>query len=300
MSIRKRIFEGTATALATPFKNGKVDFDSLERMIEFQIQNGVKALLFCGTTGEASTMPDKEHMSVIEFGIEKTKGRVPVIGNTGSNDTAHAIELSQLAEKAGADALLSVAPYYNKSTQRGLIAHFTAIANNVNLPILLYNVPTRTVVNIDAQTIIELAKIPNIVGVKECNVLQTAEVIQNTPEYFSVYSGCDDEILQFMAVGAKGLISVMSNIIPASAQFITQTFLNDEPTKARDEFYRIYPLIKALGLETNPIPIKKALEFMQLAGGDVRLPLVEMSEQGSAILYKEMKKLDLIQGEIND
>ncbi len=299
MTGKKRIFEGTATALATPFKNGKVDFDSLGRMIEFQIENGIQALLFCGTTGESSTMPDKEHMSVVEFGIEKAKGRVPIIANAGSNDTAHAIELSRLAEKAGADALLSVAPYYNKSTQRGLIAHFTTIAKSVELPIILYNVPARTVVNIDAPTIIELAKLPNILGVKECNITQTAEVVHNTPDDFSVYSGCDEEILQFMAMGASGLISVMSNIIPASAQLITESFLEGEPVKARDEYYRIYPLLKALGLETNPIPIKRGLEFMGLASGDVRLPLVEMSTQDSAVLYEEMKKLNLIPGGIN-
>jgi 4-hydroxy-tetrahydrodipicolinate synthase len=297
---RKVIFEGTATALATPFKNGKVDFESFGGMIDFQIENGVQALLFCGTTGESSTMPDGEHMSVTRFGIEKTNGRVPVIANTGSNDTAHAIELSRTAESAGADALLSVAPYYNKSTQRGLLAHFTAIAESVNLPVILYNVPSRTVVNIDAKTIIELSKLPNIVGVKECNISQMAEVIYNTPEDFSVYSGCDEEILQFMAMGARGLISVMSNIVPASAQLITEAFLKGDVDASRSEYYRIYPLLEALILETNPIPVKKALEFMGLAGGDVRLPLVEMSTENSAVLYEEMEKLNLIPGGKND
>lgn len=300
MPNRNIIFEGTATALATPFRNGKVDFESLGNMIDFQIDNGIRALLFCGTTGESSTMPDEEHMSVIRFGIEKTNGRVPVIANTGSNDTAHAIELSRMAEKAGADALLSVAPYYNKSTQRGLQAHFTAIAESVNLPIILYNVPSRTVVNIDAKTIIELSKLPNIAGVKECNISQTAEVIYNTPEDFSVYSGCDEEILQFMAMGARGLISVMSNIVPESAQLITESFLKGDVSTSRNEYYRIYPLLEALILETNPIPVKKALEFMGLAGGDVRLPLVEMGTENSAVLYEEMEKLNLIPGGKND
>ncbi|MFO7610970.1 MAG: 4-hydroxy-tetrahydrodipicolinate synthase [Clostridia bacterium] len=294
MSNKRIVFEGSATAVATPFRNGAVDYEALGRMIDFQIEGGIKALLFCGTTGESSTMPDKEHMSVIRFGIEKTNRRVPVIANTGSNDTAHAIELSRLAEKAGADALLSVAPYYNKSTQRGLIAHFTAISESVGLPIILYNVPARTVVNIDAPTIIELSGLPNIVGVKECNVFQTADVIMNTPDDFSIYSGCDDEVLQFLALGARGLISVMSNIIPNRAHRITASYLNGNTASAMNEFYAIYPLIKALGLETNPIPIKKALMFMGMATGDVRLPLVEMSDGHSEKLFFEMKNLGLV------
>ncbi|MBN2557226.1 MAG: 4-hydroxy-tetrahydrodipicolinate synthase [Clostridia bacterium] len=294
MSNKRIVFEGSATAVATPFRNGAVDYEALGRMIDFQIEGGIKALLFCGTTGESSTMPDEEHMAVIRFGIEKTNGRVPVIANTGSNDTAHAIELSRLAEKAGADALLSVAPYYNKSTQRGLVAHFTAISKSVGLPIILYNVPARTVVNIDAPTIIELSGLPNIVGVKECNIFQTAEVILNTPGDFSVYSGCDDEVLQFMSLGARGLISVMSNIIPDRTQRITESYLTGRTSSAMNEFYSIYPLIKALGLETNPIPIKKALMFMGMATGDVRLPLVEMSGEHSEKLHFEMKNLGLV------
>ncbi len=294
MGNKKVIFRGTATALATPFRAGKADHEALGHMIDFQIAGGISALLFCGTTGESSTMTDKEHMDVVLFGIEKTAGRVPVIANTGSNDTAHAMELSRLAQDAGADALLSVAPYYNKSTQKGLIAHFTAIANSVELPVILYNVPARTVVNIDTSTILELSKVPNIVGVKECNATQVADVIYGTGGDFSVYSGCDEMVLEFMALGANGLISVMSNVIPGEAQIITESFLNNDAKKSRDTFYRILPLLRALGLETNPIPIKKALELMGLLTGELRLPLVELEHCHTEILKTEMQKLGLI------
>ncbi|MDX1358188.1 MAG: 4-hydroxy-tetrahydrodipicolinate synthase [Clostridia bacterium] len=288
------IFTGTATAVATPFKGSGVDYEALANMIEFQIAGGIDAQLFCGTTGESSTMPDKEHLSVIEFGINQVAGRIPVIANTGSNDTAHAIELSQKAQALGADALLSVAPYYNKTTQKGLIAHFTAIAKSVDKPIILYNVPTRTVVNINAETIIELSKVPNIIGVKECNLAQAADVINGTGDDFHVWSGNDEMTLEFMVLGAKGLISVMSNAIPAEASFITNTYLDGGAESAMEEYYRIFPFIKALGQEVNPIPIKKALELMGLCTGDVRLPLIKMEDCHTEILKAEMDKLGLI------
>ncbi|MBN1624501.1 MAG: 4-hydroxy-tetrahydrodipicolinate synthase [Clostridia bacterium] len=288
------IFKGTATAMATPFKDGRVDFDTLGRMIDFQIIEGIDALLFCGTTGESSTMPDEEHIDVVRFGVKHTKGRVPVIANAGSNDTAHAIELSKMAQDAGADALLSVAPYYNKSIQRGLVRHFEVIANSVKLPIILYNVPSRTVVNINADTIIKLSEVPNIVGVKECNIFQVADVISGTPDDFSVYSGSDDEVLQFMALGAKGLISVMSNIIPGKSHTITEAFLKGDIYTSRNIFYEIHSLVKALGLDTNPIPIKKALSLMHMGTSEVRLPLVEMEDDHTSILKEAMKKLRLI------
>jgi len=288
------IFTGTATAVATPFRDGSVDFSALGNMIEFQIAAGINALLFCGTTGESSTMPDEEHLAVVRYGIEKTAGRVPIIANTGSNDTAHSIELSKKAQAAGADALLSAAPYYNKTTQKGLIAHYTTIANSVDLPIILYNVPTRTVINIDADTIIALSKVPNIIGVKECNLLQMADVVFGTDDNFHVWSGNDEMTLEFMSLGAKGLISVMSNIIPVEASFITNTFLDGSAESAMEEYYRIFPLIKALGQEVNPIPIKKALELMKLCTGDVRLPLIKMEDDHTALLKAVMEDLGLI------
>ena len=294
MGNKNLIFTRTATAVATPFKNGSIDYDALGKMIEFQIKSGINALLFCGTTGESSTMPDEEHMGVVRYGVKKTAGRVPVIANTGSNDTAHAIELSKLAQEAGADALLSVAPYYNKTSQKGLVAHFSEIAKNVELPIILYNVPTRTVVNIDASTIIELSEVPNIVAVKECNLSQAADIVYGTGDDFSVYSGNDEMVLEFMALGAKGLISVMSNVVPGEAQLITEAFLNGDPETAMNEYYKIFPLIKALGQDVNPIPVKKALELMGLCTGDVRLPLIQMEECYTKILKAEMADLGLL------
>ncbi len=291
---KSTIFKGTATALITPFKDGKVDYDTLGRLIDFQIMEGIDALLFCGTTGESSTMPDQEHMDVVRFGIRHTNNRVPVIANTGSNDTAHAVELSKMAQEAGADALLSVAPYYNKSIQRGLVRHFEVIAESVELPILLYNVPSRTVVNIDAETIKTLSHVPNIVGVKECNIFQVADVISGTADDFTVYSGSDDEVLQFMALGARGLISVMSNIVPGKAHALTSSYLRGETTTSRNIFYEIHALIKALGLDTNPIPIKKALQMMGMGTGEVRLPLVEMDDTHTKILKDTMHALRLI------
>lgn len=294
MQNKNLIFTRTATAVATPFKDGVVDFEALGEMIEFQIKNGISALLFCGTTGESSTMPDEEHMAVVRYGIKKAAGRVPVIANTGSNDTAHAIELSKLAQKAGADALLSVAPYYNKTSQKGLVAHFTAIAESVNLPVILYNVPTRTVVNIDAQTIIELSKVPNIVAVKECNLSQAADIIYGTGSDFSVYSGNDEMVLEFMALGAKGLISVMSNVIPGESQLITDAFINGDSETAMNEYYKVFPLVKALGQDVNPIPVKKALELMGFCTGDVRLPLIKMEECHTKVLKNELVNLGIL------
>ncbi len=288
------LFKGTATALATPFKNGRIDFKTFENMIEFQISSGINALLFCGTTGESSTMTMEEQLSTIEFGIKKVNKRVPVIANTGSNNTQHSIELSKKVESMGADALLSVAPYYNKTSQRGLIAHYTAIAKSVKTPIILYNVPTRTVVNIDTDTIIELSKIPNIIGVKECRISQITDVINATDDDFSIWSGCDDMVLEFMTLGSKGLISVMSNAIPQKTVSITEKCLEGNINVARAEFYKILPFVNALSQDVNPIPIKKALDLMGIYTGELRLPLVKMEENATKTLKSAMKALNLI------
>ncbi len=199
-----------------------------------------------------------------------------------------------MAQEEGADALLSVAPYYNKTSQKGLVAHFTEIAKNVELPIILYNVPTRTVVNIDAATIIELSEVPNIVAVKECNLSQAADIVYGTGDDFSVYSGNDEMVLEFMALGAKGLISVMSNVVPGESQLITEAFLNGDSETAMNEYYKVFPLLKALGQDVNPIPVKKALELMGLCTGDVRLPLIKMEECYTKILKTEMVNLGLL------
>ncbi|HPD01579.1 MAG TPA: 4-hydroxy-tetrahydrodipicolinate synthase, partial [Acetivibrio sp.] len=212
--MRKPIFTGAGVAIITPFTEDGIDFNKLGELIDFQINEGIDSIIICGTTGEASTMPDDEHKSAIKFAVEKVNKRVPVIAGTGSNDTKHAISLSKYAEEVGADAILSVTPYYNKTTQKGLYEHFRLIANSIKIPMILYNVPGRTNLNIDPQTVKQLSEIENIVAIKECNLSQVGEVINLCPEDFTVYSGNDDQVLPLLALGGKGVISVMANIIP--------------------------------------------------------------------------------------
>ncbi len=290
----QRIFTGSCVAIITPFTKSGVDYDALKVLIDFQIDNGTDAILICGTTGESSTMPDEEHKEVIRFTVEYINKRVPVIANTGSNYTAHAIELSQYAEKIGADAILSVSPYYNKTTQAGLVAHFTTIANSVNLPMLIYNVPSRTGINVDADTLIKLSTVKNIVGVKECNLNQSAKVIRETDDNFTVYSGEDGQILSFLALGAKGVVSVVANVAPKQTHEICKYFLDGNIEKSREIFYETYELAQTLFIETNPIPCKTAVNMMGLPGGLLRLPLIEMSNKNKEILHSVMQKLNLV------
>ncbi|MBN2852633.1 MAG: 4-hydroxy-tetrahydrodipicolinate synthase [Clostridia bacterium] len=288
------IFQGSCVAIITPFIRNKVDYEALKVLIDYQINNKTDAILICGTTGESSTMPDEEHMEIIRFAVKYVNKRVPVIANTGSNDTAHAIELSKYAEQAGADALLSVSPYYNKTSQKGLVAHFTAIAESVSIPILLYNVPSRTGININASTLIELSKVKNIVGVKECNIDQAAKVMKYKDENFTVYSGEDGHLLSFLALGAKGVISVLANVMPKETHDICYSFFNGNIEESRKTFYKVLDLIEGLFIETNPIPCKTAINMMGLPGGDLRLPLVHLSDENKEKLTKIMNDLDLI------
>jgi len=290
----KLIFEGSCVAIITPFTNKGVDYEAFKKLIEFQIENGTDAILVCGTTGESSTMPDKEHKEVMKFVVEYVNKRVPVIANTGSNDTNHAIELSKYAQLIGADALLSVSPYYNKTSQRGLIKHFTTIANSVTLPIILYNVPSRTGINIDADTILNLSKVNNIVGVKECNLDQVAEVIKNKDDNFTIYSGEDGSLLSFLALGARGVISVLSNVVPKETHAICKLFLDGKIKESQKAFYNLYDLSKALFIETNPIPCKTAVNLIGLPGGKLRLPLVDMDNDNKEKLIQVLKALELM------
>ncbi|MCK5811766.1 MAG: 4-hydroxy-tetrahydrodipicolinate synthase [Clostridiales bacterium] len=290
----QRIFTGSCVAIITPFTKSSVDYEALKVLIDFQINNGTDAILICGTTGESSTMPDEEHKEVIRFTVEYINKRVPVIANTGSNHTTHAIELSQYAEKVGADAILSVSPYYNKTTQAGLIAHFTTIANGVNLPMLIYNVPSRTGINVDANTLIELSTVKNIVGVKECNLDQAAKVISKTNDDFTVYSGEDGQLLPFLSLGAQGVISVVANVAPTQTHDICKYYLDGNIKKSREMFYETYELAQTLFIENNPIPCKTAVNMMGLPGGLLRLPLIEMSNKNKEILHSVMRKLELI------
>lgn len=288
-------FTGSGVAIVTPFDGEKTNYDVLGELIEWHIAKGTDAIIICGTTGEASTMPDAEHLAAIEYTVKKANGRIPVIAGTGSNETRHAIELSQKAEKLGADGLLQVTPYYNKTTQKGLIAHFTAIANAVNIPIILYNVPSRTGVNISVPVLKELAKIDNIVAIKEAsgNISYTAQVAADVPELY-IYSGNDDMIVPVMSLGGKGVISVLANVMPEETHQICQSYFDGDTNKATKLQLELLDLINALFIEVNPIPVKTALNLMGKNAGNLRLPLVDMAEDTLAKLKASMKNHGLI------
>ena len=290
------IFKGSGVAIITPFKDGKVDFDSLGDLLEWHVAEGTDSIVICGTTGEASTMPDEEHLATIGFTVEKIAGRIPVIAGAGSNDTAHAVELSIAAEKLGADALLQVSPYYNKGSQKGIFMHFTAIADSVNIPIFLYNVPSRTGVNIEPTTIAELAKHKNIVAVKEASgdLAQVAEISRLTPDDFDIYSGNDDTIVPLLSVGGSGVISVIANIAPKATHDLVMKYLEGDVKGSCAMQLEMKSLIDTLFIETNPIPIKTAVTLIGRKGGDFRLPLCEMDPSNLEILKSEMKKFGLL------
>ncbi|HHV97787.1 MAG TPA: 4-hydroxy-tetrahydrodipicolinate synthase [Clostridiaceae bacterium] len=292
--MRKPIFTGAGVAIVTPFTEDGVDFEKLEELIEFQIKEGIDAIISCGTTGEASTMPDEEHIGVVKFTVEKVKGRVPVIAGTGSNDTKHAIKLSKMAEDVGADAILSVTPYYNKTTQKGLYEHFKTIAQSIKIPMILYNVPSRTNLNINPETLKALSEIENIYGVKECNLLQVGEVVNLCGSDFHIYSGNDEHIFPVMAYGGLGVISVMANIIPKDTHDMVQLFLNGDIEGSRKLQLKALNLVKALFIEVNPIPVKAAMNLMGFNVGKCRMPLVEMSEKNLALLKQELINYGLL------
>lgn len=293
--MKKRIFTGSGVAIVTPFTEDGVDFEKLGELIEFQIRENTDAIIICGTTGEASTMPDDEHIDVIEYAVKKVNGRVPVIAGTGSNDTRHAVSLSKKAEEVGADAILSVTPYYNKTTQQGLYEHFKAIAENLHIPVILYNVPSRTNLNINPETIQKLSGIDNIIGVKECNLNQAGEVINLCGGDFTVYSGEDGLVLPIMSLGGKGVISVMANIIPRDTHDMTWNYLAGDIEGSRKIQLKTMELIKGLFIEVNPIPIKEAMNLLGMNVGKCRLPLVEMSVGNRDILVNAMKNYGLLQ-----
>ena len=291
------IFTGAAVALVTPFKaDGSVNYEELARLIDFQIENGTDALVIAGTTGESSTLSEKEHIDVIKFSVEHAKHRVPVIAGTGSNATETAVMLSKEAEEAGADALLLVTPYYNKTSQRGLYVHYKTIAESVKLPIILYNVPSRTGLNIDVETAAKLAEIDNIVAMKDAvgNITYTANLIERCGDKLTVYSGNDDQIVPMMSLGAKGVISVLSNVAPKETHEMTAAALAGDYKTAAALQLKYLKLIHALFIETNPIPVKEAVNQMGFAAGACRLPLYEMADETKAVLVAEMKKQGLL------
>lgn len=287
------IFKGAGVAIVTPMKeNGDVNYEVFAELIEEQIAAGTDAIIVCGTTGESATLSEEEHSKVIRFCIEKVAKRVPVIAGTGSNSTATAIQLSVEAEKDGADGLLLVTPYYNKATQKGLIAHYTAIAEAVNIPIILYNVPSRTGCNLLPETTAYLAKnVKNIVGVKEAcgNISQIAKTKLLGGDDLDLYSGNDDQIVPILSLGGVGVISVLSNIAPKETHDIVAEYLNGNVEASRDLQLRALPLIDALFCEVNPIPVKKAMQLMGKEVGPLRAPLTEMEEQNAKKLAEAMK-----------
>lgn len=289
------IINGCATALITPFLNQEVDYSALKRLIEFQIENNC-AIVVCGTTAETPALTDQEYEQVIAFVVQEVAGRVPVIAGCGSNSTMATVKKAQYCQSTGVDGLLIVNPYYNKSTQQGIIAHFTLIAQPVNLPIILYNVPGRTGMNILPDTVFQLSQIPNIIGIKEASgdIAQVAHFLRLCGEDFAVYSGNDDMVVPLMSLGGKGVISVLSNVMPGETKNMVALFQQGKTKEAGKEQIRLLGLIKALFIETNPIPVKQAVAMLGLATGELRLPLVNMEPKNALILSSELQALGLI------
>ena len=290
------IFKGCGTAITTPFTKDGIDFEEYRKLVEFQISEGIDAIIVCGTTGESATMTASEKKELIKFTVDTVNSRVPVIAGTGSNNTASAIEMSKYAESVGADALLLVTPYYNKATQNGLVAHFKAIADSVNIPIIVYSVQSRTGVNISPETCLKLSKIPNIVAIKEAsgNLSQIASIAHLCGDNLHIYSGNDDQTIPILSLGGLGVISVLSNIMPKQTSKMVHDFLNGNIEEARNFQLKSIPLINALFAEVNPIPVKEALNIIGYNFGEPRLPLTKLTEKNKEVLTTEMKKMNLI------
>lgn len=292
------VFKGSAVAIITPFNSdGSVNYDEFAALIEYQIAHKTDAIVVMGTTGEASTLSHEEHIECIKFCCKQVAGRIPVIAGTGSNCTETAIYLTEEAEKAGADAMLVVTPYYNKATQKGLIAHFTAVANCTSKPIILYNIPGRTGCKMAPDTVAKLYKeVPNIVGVKDAtgDFSEMAKLMSLVDENFELYSGNDDQVIPVLSLGGSGVISVLSHCAPEDTHEMVMSFLNGDVKKARELQFKYLPLIKALFMEVNPIPAKAACAMMGFCNGVVRAPLTEMEPENQVVLYNELHKLGII------
>lgn len=292
------IFTGAGVALITPMnEDGSVNYEKLRELLEFHVANKTDAIIICGTTGEASTLLDEEHLECIRFACEVINKRIPVIAGTGSNCTQSAIELSKEAEKSGVDGLLLVTPYYNKATQNGLKAHYKAIAKEVNVPIILYNVPSRTGTRLAPQTVVDLChEVPNIVGVKDAtgDISEVAELMSLAKGTVDVYSGNDDQIVPVLSLGGKGVISVLSNILPKETHDMVASYLEGDVVKSCEMQLKYFDLVKALFCEVNPIPVKKALNLMGMEVGSLRLPLTEMEDANAKRLEEEMRKAGVI------
>ncbi len=293
--MKKAPFTGSGVAIITPFDGYTTNYDALGEIIEDQIKNDTDAIIICGTTGEASTMPDAEHLAAIKFAVEKVNGRIPVIAGTGSNDTQHAIYLSQEAEKYGVDGILTVTPYYNKTSPHGLVKHFAAIAESVSVPVILYNVPSRTGMSISLDVLKELVKIPNIVGIKEASgdISFAAKIAAEIPE-LNIYSGNDDMIVPMLSLGSKGVISVLANVMPKETHDMCQFYFDGNVDEAKDLQLNLLNLINLLFIEVNPVPVKTAMGLMGYNVGNLRAPLCEMTDAHIEALKNEMINLGLI------
>ena len=293
---KNTIFTGAATAIVTPFKNGEVDYDAFGSLIDFQINGGIDALVVAGTTGEASTLTDDEHIGVIKYAVERVNGRVPVIAGTGSNDTAYGIDLSREACAVGADALLVVTPYYNKATPKGLIKNFTTTADAVDKPIILYNVPSRTGCNISLPVYKELMKHENIVATKEAsgNLSAIAQIADECGDYLDIYSGNDDQIVPILSLGGKGVISVFSNILPRETHELCKAWFEGDTQKALRFQLDYLKLMNSLFMEVNPVPVKTACGMLGLCSDEMRLPLCEMEDANKAKLEAILKEYGLL------
>lgn len=293
---KKTVFTGAATALVTPFKNNQVDYDVLGELIEFQINGGIDALVVTGTTGEASTLTDEEHIKVIEYSVQKVNGRVPVVAGTGSNDTAYGIDLSREACAVGADALLLVTPYYNKATPKGLVKNFTATADAVSKPVILYNVPSRTGCNITLPVYSELCKHENIVATKEAsgNLSAIAQIAAECGDYLDIYSGNDDQVVPILSLGGKGVISVFSNVMPKEMHDLCAAWFEGDVKKSAEMQLEYLKLMNSLFMEVNPVPVKTACGMMGLCSPEMRLPLCEMEESNEKKLEGVLRQYGLL------
>lgn len=291
------LFTGAATAIITPFTQDGIDYDALERLIEFQIESKIDAIVVAGTTGEAATLSEDEYKSLLEFTVEKVAKRVAVIAGSGANSTQKAIAQSILAQETGVDGLLIVNPYYNKGTQKSIISHYKAILDFVNIPIVVYNVPSRTGMNISVDTIVALSQLEGIVAVKEAsgNFDQIAEILRRVDEGFAVYSGNDNTVVPLLSLGGKGVISVVSNVMPRETHEMVMAYLDGDVKEASSIQHYINELVKPLFIETNPIPVKKAMQWMGYGSGLLRLPLEEMSKETQPMLRQAMVNMNLLE-----
>lgn len=292
--MKKPVFEGSGVAIVTPFTDSGVDYKKLAELCEFHIQEKTDAIVVAGTTGEASTMPDSEHINVVRCVIETVAGRIPVVAGCGSNDTSHAVKLSESCQKLGANALLHVTPYYNKTSQNGLFLHFKAIADAVDLPIIIYNVPSRTGMNINPETCQRLSELANISGIKECKIEQAPEVANLCGDNLNMYSGEDAMVLPLMSLGGKGVISVMANVVPNLTHQMARAYLDGNTAEATRLQIYLVPLIKAMFMDVNPIPVKAAMNLMGMNVGPCRMPLCPLTADQEARLMSVLRQYNLV------